>query len=273
MAWSKLRSAGAVPGQSESAQSDGGVPQRKSSAIFNDPQYGGDQSYGLGWDAHPNAKVVVFALPKSGNVWLMALLSDYFGVPSINIFNEPEKKGVGMTHFPFSDEIRSRDDIIHGVCLVRDIRDVISSFYHYSQTERFRSARRDFQYTDIHAFYYDWFLPIVVPQYRVHRNSAEYAQLCVPVIRYERLYDDPVSELRKLILRWGLRFDELRAKEVISMNSIERLKENGKALDVYVDKSHFRKGGYGDYKQTLPQHIIDDISERFRELQRRWGYE
>jgi hypothetical protein len=273
MTWSKLWSSCTVTDQSESAQSDGGAPQRKLSAIFNDPQYGGDRSYGLEWNAHPNAKVVVFALPKSGNVWLMALLSDYFGVPSINIFNDYDKKGVGMTHFPFSEEIRWRDDIIHGACLVRDIRDVISSFYHYSQSERFRSARKEFQYTDIDAFYYDWFLPIVVPQYRVHRNSAEYAELCVPVIRYERLYDDPVSELRKLVLRWGLQFDELRAKEVVSMNSIEKLKENGKTLDIYVDQSHFRKGGYGDYKQTLPQHIINDVSERFRELQRRWGYE
>src|SRR5690606_18504082 len=35
-------------------------PGKKRSPIFNEPEYGGDRSYGLPWDAHPHAKIVVF---------------------------------------------------------------------------------------------------------------------------------------------------------------------------------------------------------------------
>lgn len=271
--WSRVRMLAGSAGRKLDGR-DGSIaaPQLKRSKIFNQPEYGGDRSYGLGWDTHPYAKVVVFGLPKSGNVWLKSLLADYFGLPGINIFNQRNEKGVGITHFPISDDIRARDDIIHGACIVRDIRDVISSYYHYSQTERFRSARRDFQYTDTAAFYYDWFLPIVVPQHKVHTFAAEYAEQGVPVVRYERLYDDPVGELRKLILRWGYSFDEKHAIEIIGANSLDILKSSGKTFEIHVDKSHFRKGGYGDYKETLPEHIIEDIGERFYALQRRWGY-
>jgi hypothetical protein len=272
--WSKVRSFGGTVAQASVGSNTAlKLHNAKRSAIFNEPEYGGDRSYGLGWDAHPNAKIVVFGLPKSGNVWLKSLLADYFRVPGINIFNQLNEKGVGITHMPFSDGICARDDIIHGACIIRDIRDVISSYYHYSQTERFRSARRDFQYTDIYAFYYDWFLPIVVAQHRVHSFAAEYAELGVPVVRYERLYDDPMDELRKLVLRWGSHFDEAHAHQIVDANSLDNLKKSGKTLEIHVDKSHFRKGGYGDYKETLPQRIIQDIGDRFGALQKRWGYE
>jgi hypothetical protein len=241
-------------------------------AIFNEPEYGGDRSYGLTWDAHPAAKIVIFGLPKSGNNWLRALLTDYFEVPGINIFNQRDARGIGLTHVPISPQIEMRTDFIHGALIVRDLRDVVASYYHYTKTERYRSARREYQYEDAEAFYYDFFLSIAVPQFRVNTFADEYARLGVPVIRYERLWDHPVDEMRKLILRWGLPFDRDRMKIVIEKNSLENLKISGKTFEIHIDAAHFRKGGYGNYKEDLPARIVADITERFEVLQKRWGY-
>jgi hypothetical protein len=240
--------------------------------IFNEPEYGGDRSYGLTWDTHPAAKIVVFGFPKSGNNWLKALLSDYFGVPGINIFNQRDARGVGLTHIPFSSEIEMRSDFIHGALIVRDLRDVVASYYHYTNTPRYRNARRDYQYGDAEAFYYDFFLSIMVPQYQVNNFAQDYARLGIPVIRYERLWDQPLDEMRKLILRWGLPFEGDRMQKVIEMNALENLKVSGKTFEIHIDASHFRKGGYGNYEEDLPAKIVADINERFRDVQKRWGY-
>lgn len=242
------------------------------SLIFNEPEYGGDRSYGVAIDSHPYGKIAVFGLPKSGNVWLKSLLSDYFSLPGINLFSQLEQRGVGVSHQPYSPEIAMRADIVHGVCIIRDIRDVIASFFHYTQTERFRSARKEFHYDDIHTFYFDWFLSIIVPQNRWHTFAEEYARMSVPIIRYERLYDDAVEEIRRLVLHWGLEFDRKRAESVVRQNSLEALKKTGKNFEIHVEGSHFRKGGYGNFKNELPEYIVDDISERFAEVQKRWGY-
>lgn len=240
--------------------------------IFNEPQYGGDRSYGLGWEAHPYSKIIVFGLPKSGNNWVKGLLSDYFEKPGINPFQDVEKSGIGITHKPLSTEIRSRQDFIHGVCLVRDLRDLIASYYHYSLTHRFRDARRTYQFDDPEAFYFDWFLSMAVDQYGFMTFVEDYARLSVPVLRYERLWDNPMAEMRKLLLRWGIEFDESRMSEAIEKNSLEALQTTGRIFEKHIDKSHFRKGGYGNYKSDLPPKIVADIEERFSGLQKRWGY-
>ena len=165
-----------------------------------------------------------------------------------------------------------RADIIHAACLIRDLRDVVASFFPYTQTEQFRKARPEYQFDDVETFYYDWFLSVVVPQYRVHTFAEEYAERLVPVVRYERLYDDTLGEMRKLIRRWGLVFDEAKMKHAIALNSLDRLKLGGKQAEIFVEASHFRKGGYGNYKHDLPAKISTDVSQRFYALQSRWGY-
>jgi hypothetical protein len=249
------------------------LPSSERAPIFNEPEYGSDRSYGLSWDAHPAAKIVIFGLPKSGNNWLKALLTDYFGVPGINAFNQRNARGVSLTHFPFSPEIETRLDFIHGVVLVRDLRDIVASYYHYANTTRYRKARPDYQYEDVEAFYYDFFLSIKVPQYRVENFAAEYARLGVPVVHYERLWDSPLDEMRKLILRWGFSFDRNRMQEAIESNSLGKLRASGKTFEIHIDAAHFRKGGYGNYKDELSAKIVTDINERFRDVQRRWGYD
>ena len=131
------------------------------------------------------------------------MLCDYFNVPQINMFNQPDGRGVALTHIPFSPEIKMRADIIRGPYLIRDLRDIVASFYPYTQTDQFKRARPEYRFDSVENFYYDWFLSIIVPQYRVHTFADEYAQLGVPVIRYERLYDDTLGEMENSLNAGG----------------------------------------------------------------------
>jgi len=59
----------------------------------------------------------------------------------------------------------------------------------------------------------------------------------------------------------------------IDKNSLQNLQSTGKTFEIHIDASHFRKGGYGNYRDDLPPKVVADINERFRDLQKRWGYD
>lgn len=247
-------------------------PRKWASPIFNPPRSFWNDSYGLSLDSHPFGKIVVFGLPKSGNVWMKSLLVDYFAIPGIEPLLDLNKTGVGLTHRPFDRFIGDRPDFIHGVCMVRDLRDVVASYYQYVKTNRFRGARPEFHYDDESSFYYEWFLSRPVPAHKIFTHSAQYARLGVPVVRYERLRGDTVREFERLLLRWGFKPDMNRIREVVAANDIEKLRKHGKSLEKEISPEHFRKGGVGTYREELSEGVIKDIERRFDRVLRRWGY-
>jgi hypothetical protein len=241
--------------------------------IFCSPGQYRQPSYGAPLDGRADAKIVVFGLPKSGNVWLVSLLSDYTGLQPIDPFTDTDACGVGMCHLPYSEDIASRADFIHGVYLVRDLRDVIVSYFWNAQTEWFQKTLPSFHYSTIEQFYYEWFLPRIVPFHCILTHAEGFTTRGVPPILYERLYDDPAGELGRLIKRLGLHFDPERVAKVVERNTIDRLRKSGKQLDVFVPSTHFRKGGYGHYRQELPPKIIAHVNEIFGDVLKRWGYD
>src|SRR3546814_13242863 len=70
-------------------------------------------SYGRPVESRPDGKLVVFGLPKSGNVWLVSMLCDYLQQPAIDPIVNIECPGIGMCHLPFSEEIAHREDFVH----------------------------------------------------------------------------------------------------------------------------------------------------------------
>lgn len=247
-------------------------PRLWRSPIFNHPRAFWNDGYGVALDSHPAGKIVVFGFPKSGNVWVKSLVADYFGLPGVEPMLDLDKPGVGITHLPFSADIGNREDFLHGVCIVRDLRDVVASFYGYTLTNRFRSARPEFHYPDIDSFYYEWFLSRSVGAHLLDTHSEDYAALGVPVVRYEKLREDSAGELARLLRRWGFAPDEQKVAKAVDANRIERLKEKGKMLEKPISPEHFRRGGVGTYGEELPPHIIRDIERRFERVLRRWGY-
>jgi|GEM_PF-1848367 len=247
-------------------------PRRWRSPIFNHPRSFWDDSYKVPLDAHPAGKIVVFGLPKSGNVWLKSLLVDYFGLPPVEPLLDVDKPGVGITHRPFDEHIGMRADFLHGVCIIRDLRDVVASFYKYTLTQRFRSARPEFHYDDARSFYYDWFLSRSVGAHKILTHSERYARLGVPIVRYEELRRNGFREMERLLLRWGFEPHGERIRAALAANDIDKLRAEGKKLEKPIAPEHFRRGGVGTYAEELPPDIIADIEWRFERVLRRWGY-
>lgn len=226
---------------------------------------------------YPNAKIVVFGLQKSGNTWLLSLLADifdltpYFNVHDTTQYNTP---AVISTHDPLSVSLRSRTDFVHGVCLIRDLRDMVASYFHYMQTDSFQIAVPKAQYGDIETFYFDWFLSRMAKAHRYETFWSEYAEAGVPPLRFERLVVDPQSELERLFRRWGEPVAREKIELAIGQNTFSILKKEGKKIgSTKIESTHFRRGGIGTYKDELPQKVINDINSRFGHVLLRWGYD
>jgi hypothetical protein len=230
-------------------------------------------SHGRNLSEIPNGKLVVFGLPKSGNVWLVSMLCDYFAMESIDPVVDVAKPGIGMCHLPFGEEITSRLDFIHGVYLLRDLRDVVVSYFHNCQTEWFKRSMPNFHYEDMESFYFEWFVPRVVPFHGVADHANTFARAGLPVVRYEKLCDQPIEEFSRLLKRLGVPLDDRRIVEVVNKNSFDQLKKNGRQLNVFVPSTHFRRGGSGAYKDELPTSVLRHLTETYRSALFDWGYE
>lgn len=229
-------------------------------------------SYGRSVGELPNGKLVVFGLPKCGNVWLVSMLSDYLGLPAIDPMVEIQKSGVGMCHLPLA-QVEHRADFIQAVYLMRDIRDVVVSYFHNCQTAWFKDNMPNFHYDDLESFYFEWFLPRVAPFHGIDDHASQYSSAGVPVVRYERLCADTAAEFIRLIKRLGLPLDQAAAERVVEKNRMEELQKKGRQLNVFVPSTHFRRGGAGGYKEELPPIVLRHINKSFGDLLVNWGYE
>lgn len=247
------------------------VPAAPPNPLFDAAQFR-MPSYGRALDEIANGKMVVFGLPKCGNVWMVSMFADYLGVPPIDPMVDVEKKGVGMCHLPLRN-VEHRLDFIQAVYLMRDIRDLVVSYYHNCQTAWFKDNMPNFHYDDIESFYFEWFLPRVVPFHEVDEHARKFSVAGVPVVRYERLCADTVTEFERIVKRLGFPLDHARIRSVVEKNSLDALKKSGRQLNVFVPTTHFRRGGAGGYKEELPPTVLRHINSRFAHLLVDWGYE
>jgi hypothetical protein len=241
--------------------------------VFNHAFAYWNRSFGVDLTILSNCKIVVFGIPKSGNTWLVSLISDALAIPVIDPVNDSDAFGVGMTHIPFSPIVSDRSDFLHGACLIRDLRDVLCSFFAYSQTAAFRSARREFHFDNWDDFYFDWFLSRGVAAFNPNQFCHDYAIKGVPVVRYEKLLHDPYHEMTRLLNTWGLAYDVEKLEAAIESNGFKKLASGGKNINVAVPPSHFRRGSAGSFRDEMPPNIRADVEKRFSWYFQRWGYD
>ena len=230
-------------------------------------------SYGKSLDSRPDGKMIVFGLPKSGNVWLVAMLCQYLSAKAIDPVANVPATGIGMCHLPYSEEFAHRADFLHAAYLVRDLRDVIVSYFHHAKRQDFRANFPNFHYDTMEHFYFQWFLPRIAPFHRIETHAIEYARKGIPVVRYEDLCVDPVKEFQRLILRLGFDFDLDRVRHVVDGHKLETMKREQRVFDVEILPEHFRKGGWGNFRDEMPSIVRKDVETRFANVIGQWGYD
>lgn len=221
----------------------------------------------------PKSKISVIGLPKSGNNWLMGLISQCLDMEVLDNKASP-KSGVFLTSQPFSTNMYFSRDINFAVYMMRDLRDIVCSYYHYikpfeSDGGRHAMARFD----DIESFYFEYFLPHLSLLYDYPNHTAGYLKYDIPIVKYEKLWDNTERELSRLFERWGIEVSSSKISESVADNQFEKLKKSGKdKLGHHLPKDHMRKGGYGNYEDELPASVLTDIEQRFGPFLKDWGY-
>lgn len=215
------------------------------------------------------ARILIFGLPRAGNNWLTSLVADCLKLP--------DPRAVLYVHTNLEGtSFRTNPDILRAACLLRDIRDVIVSMYHYHKTDGFESFP-GFVFDTIEDFYYEFFLNYFtkLPRWSPWENNIDdYAAYGLPLIKYERLCDNPLRELERLFLRWNIPVQTETIKQCIEDNSLKNMKSGKKHVRFHPEKplDHFRKGGYGNYKQEFSEQLLKDVNHRYGDYLRKWGY-
>ncbi len=218
-----------------------------------------------------SVKFLTVGYPKSGNVWLNSMIAECLEIdvkPSINCF-------VTFTHSNLNTAILFDQSILRGACLIRDCRDIIVSYYYYIKSEGFRvNASRNFSYRNIKDFYFDFFVNYL-DKYVVNLEGLidGYVEFGWPILRYESLVDEPNETLKILFDRWNINVTEKKISNAIKNSSLKSMRKGGGKQLIKTHKSHFRKGGYGQYRKELPTKVLKDISVRYKNYLEKWGYD
>lgn len=218
--------------------------------------------------------ITISGFPKSGNVWVTSLIASCL---DLQVTPRKGKCYINNTHQPLKQHDLFNKELLRGAVLLRDIRDIIVSLYHFSNTNHFKKTHGPHHiYSDLAEMYTDYFIPYFIENENVlEALPGPYVHYGWPVIRYERLWDNPEQELTRLFAIWDIDISPEKIREAIKLNSIDALRQGkGKPSEFeHVEKTHFRKGGYGNYKEAIPEHILKDIESRFGEYLTKWGYQ
>ncbi len=219
-----------------------------------------------------NGYFLVVGFPKSGNVWLTSLIANCLDLPVdrknniARVFYEHKSLNKRFLHDP---------KLYRGVALVRDLRDIIVSLFHWLKTDGYKNYYKHGPhqiFNDLETMYIEFFLRRFA-QLPVETMIDDYVRKGWPVVKYERLWDQTEVELQRLFEIWRIPVGEQKIKMAVENNRIEKLKKKGGVLENYIERDHFRKGGYGQYRSEIPPHILKDIEIKYGDYLRSWGYE
>lgn len=216
---------------------------------------------------------VVNSMPKSGTLWMIGMLAKILGI-------EPRKQLI-VSHVADIEVDWPKFNNHGAVMLVRDMRDVVVSWFHDAARTDLRIGFGEPRYRSIDEFYWEYFVATMSVSERyyhgnlrhwIDRNCSNY----VPLVRYEDLRADALTSVCRVLNAWRVAYDRAEAAQVCKEFSFDTQAAASHAGDDYVSRmfrgGHLRRGTVGGWRSELPLDISTDIERRFADYQERLGY-
>ncbi|WP_162816512.1 sulfotransferase domain-containing protein [Halomonas sp. BN3-1] len=221
-----------------------------------------------------NKLFVVNSVPKSGTIWMMAMLEILLGIKS--------KQQITLSHVMDITE-DSRKPNVHGaVVLVRDLRDVVVSWFHDLARCDLHNGFSEPRYTTITEFYFNHLIGLLSCSRRyAFGNLENWLNLATshgfPLVRYEDLVQDTPYWLHKVINSWKISVPEQAIADAARQLSFHEMQQTFPMQQGYISNmmksGHLRKGMVGAWKTELPPLVAEDIDRRFSAYQQRLRYD
>lgn len=216
---------------------------------------------------------IVNSMPKSGTVWMTAMLEDLLGVRA--------QEQITVSHVADLEDDWSKENNHGALTLVRDMRDVVVSWFHDTTRADRALGFSAPRYPNVAAFYHELFVGTLLGTKRFYFGDLErwlnlVSAHYIPIIRYEDMVADTEACLRKVMTFWRVDVSAAAIQQVVNDHSFESMKANigdrrGFVADM-VNQGHLRRGRSGSWRDEMPEHIALDINQRFAGYQRRLGY-
>lgn len=212
----------------------------------------------------------VSGYPKSGTNWLCAVLSGYFDSPVTPGAPMPGGGGcVVHTHKFFPERAGDFPDAV-SFYIVRDIRDVIVSWFHHYR----RVPDLAHKAVNIGDFFHNVYINELIPTYgRWDDHVNSWTSRNTPAVKYEEMLANPRLAVERLLTLGGIAIDPARLATSLENAGFDRLKESGLPyIGGAMPPEHFRKGQAGGWKDELRAQDVADIMQMYGETMRAWGY-
>jgi hypothetical protein len=221
----------------------------------------------------PHSLFIVNSMPKSGTVWMTAMLEDLLGVRA--------QEQITISHVADIEEDWNKENNHGAVTLVRDMRDVVVSWFHHAGKADLALGFPAPRYPDVAAFYYEFFIGTIFATKRFYFGDLErwlnlISAHYIPIVRYEDMAADASACLRKVMTFWRVEASPEIVHQVVADHAFASMAGTAVGRRGFVGdmvrQGHLRRGRPGGWRDELPEAVAVDIARRFAAYQQRFGY-
>ncbi|MEL6207984.1 MAG: sulfotransferase domain-containing protein [Pseudomonadota bacterium] len=215
----------------------------------------------------------VNSLPKSGTIWMAALLEQMFKVRA--------RRQIIVSHCADIESDWKKPKLVGAVAMVRDLRDVVVSWFHHLASNDEITGYGRPRYPTVERFYWEFFLGTLNASPRYYRGNLEHwlnvvAAHYVPIVRYEDLWQDAEGELGRVLSAWQIGHTANTVSDAAIAcrfdNMARRPRVRGDYVSDMLQRGHLRQGVPGAWQSELPKDIARDVAVRFVGYQSRLRY-
>lgn len=225
--------------------------------------------------------------PKSGGSWMTQLVSNTTGLPTRRNQLPKFERSIMHGHYLYSKKFNKT------ICVVRDGRDVLTSYYHHmilgnvnSLNDKLKRARIEKRrellgFEDINDISNNLprFIRYIHNDYSKKLNGFTWAEFNetyinqdnVLVIKYEEMLLDSAGELTKVLEFLGEDISAQKIQEIVDQFSFKN--QTNRAPGQENKKSFLRKGIAGDWKNHFNKEAQTLFDNYYGEMLIKLGYE